>query len=321
MVLPHERSLWPQSLVLDAAQVQALIPQVNALDAMRRLFVDLGEGRAVQPPQVLTPMPTGSGDFITYLGATGQGGFGAKLSPYLPQPGGAPVITAWTLLMSALDGQPVMLCDSSALTVLRTAATTALAVDLLAHRDARHLAIIGAGPVAQAHLEQVLTLREWETVQVFAPSLAKGIGADIWRGLDPRVEIAATAEIAAQKADVVMLCTSSAAPVVAAEAIAQHALVTSISTNAPVAHEIAPDFLTRAEVYCDNRATTPQVAGEMRLAADAGWSVAEIRGDLAEVIAGTHPRPTGKGPVFFRSIGLGLEDIYMAQAIYAAAQH
>ena len=114
MVLPHERSLRPQPLVLDAAQVQALIPQVNALDVMRRLFVDLGEGRAGQPSQVLTPMPAGPGDFITYLGATGQGGFGAKLSPYLPQSGGAPVITAWTLLMSVLDGQPVMLCDSSA---------------------------------------------------------------------------------------------------------------------------------------------------------------------------------------------------------------
>jgi L-arginine dehydrogenase len=137
--------------VLCAADVAAMIRQVDVLSAMRRVFRALGEGHAVQPPQTLTLLPDGVGDFITYLGASrDEQVFGAKLSPYLPRPEGARV-TAWTLLMSMQSGQPLLLCDSKALTTERTAATTALATDLLLPLTAIRLAVIGAGPIAQAH--------------------------------------------------------------------------------------------------------------------------------------------------------------------------
>jgi L-arginine dehydrogenase len=96
-------------------------------------------------------------------------------------------------------------------------------------------------------------------------------------------------------------------------------LVTSISTNVANAHEVDPAFLTTAEVYCDYRATTPGSAGEMKLAAEAGWQPDSIRGDLAELQVEACKTPSGDKPVFFRSIGLGLEDIFMARAVYDAA--
>ena len=62
--------------------------------------------------------------------------YAVKVSPYLPQPAGKAVVTAWTLLVSTRTGQPVALIDAGVLTVERTAATTAVAVDLLAPADA-----------------------------------------------------------------------------------------------------------------------------------------------------------------------------------------
>ncbi|MFT6022296.1 MAG: L-arginine dehydrogenase [Ascidiaceihabitans sp.] len=71
---------------------------------------------------------------------------------------------------------------------------------------------------------------------------------------------------------------------------------------------------------CDYHATTPTAAGEMVLAAqDHGWSATEVLGDLAELSVGTCPLAGEKSPVFFRSIGLGLEDIAIAHALYRAA--
>ncbi|MEX0303259.1 MAG: ornithine cyclodeaminase family protein [Leisingera sp.] len=306
-------------IVLDAEAVARLLPQVDVLQEMRALFTGLGRGQAVQPAQTLTLFPEGQGDFITYLGA-GGGSFGAKLSPYLVQEGG-PVITAWTVLMSMETGQPLMLCDSVRLTTERTAATTALAVDLLAGGGAARVAIIGSGAVAQAHWRHVQDLRGWQEVRVYSP----GLGADedkqsVWRGICPEVAFAASAEEAAREADVVMLCTSSGTPVLDTAAVAPGALVTSISTNVAQAHEIAPDFLASAQVYCDYRETTPASAGEMVLAArDHGWSADQVRGDLAGLAAGTCEGPDAEQPVFFRSIGLGLEDIAIANAIYRAA--
>lgn len=308
-------------IVLDAEAVAQLLPQVDVLQEMRALFADLGRGQAVQPAQTLTLFPEGQGDFITYLGAAaGAGTFGAKLSPYLPREGG-PVITAWTVLMSMETGQPLMLCDSGRLTTERTAATTALAVDLLAGEGAARVSVIGSGAVAQAHWRHVQGLRDWQEVRVYSPGLGADAGKQAaWRGICPEAEFAASAEEAARGADVVMLCTSSGTPVLDAAAVAPGALVTSISTNAAEAYEITPAFLASAQVYCDYRETTPASAGEMVLAArDHGWSADQLRGDLAELSAGTCEGPETGRVVFFRSIGLGLEDIAVANAIYRAA--
>ncbi|MEX0286576.1 MAG: ornithine cyclodeaminase family protein [Paracoccaceae bacterium] len=310
----------PAALVLNAEAVRNLLPNVDALGAMRALFTELGRGQAVQPPQTLTLFPEDKGDFITYLGAsTGADLFGAKLSPYLVRPG-KPVITAWTVLMSMDTGQPLMMCDSGELTTERTAATTALAVDHLSRPEADVLTIIGSGKVAQAHLKHVLPLRNWREIRVFSPNLSQN--ADVskeWRTADSRVQLAASAEAAGQESDVVMLCTSSGTPVYDTSSVAPGALVTSISTNVANAHEVDPVFLNGADVYCDYRVTTPGSAGEMKLAADSGWSPDSIRGDLAELQTNTCEPPSGSKPVFFRSIGLGLEDIFMARAVYDAA--
>ncbi|MCY1308973.1 NAD(P)H-dependent anabolic L-arginine dehydrogenase DauB [compost metagenome] len=118
-------------------------------------------------------------------------------------------------------------------------------------------------------------------------------------------------------ADVVMLCTSSAGPVLDPRSLTRPALVTSISTNAPRAHEVPPEALGEMDVYCDYRATTPGSAGEMLLAAEHhGWSRDSIRGDLPELLSGQAPRPAYQRTVFFRSIGLGLEDMALANALY-----
>lgn len=307
-----------QPIIIDNAAVLEALGQLDLVESMRELFTDFGNARAVQPPQTITEFPSG-GDFITYLGAIeGENVFGAKLSPYLPRKTG-PIITAWTVLMSMEDGQPLALIDAGALTTQRTAATTALAVDLLTQKNKPlNLAIIGAGAVAQAHMQLVDSLREWASVKVYSPSLAKNeTKQSAWRAIAPDFEASATAKDAISRADVIMLCTSSGSPVIKTADLKPNALVTSISTNVPKAHEIDPAFLSYAQVYCDYRETTPDSAGDMLLAAELhGWNKSQIVGDLAELCANTPLGIKDNHPVYFRSIGLGLEDVAIANAIY-----
>lgn len=308
-------------LTLNAEAVDKLLPKISVVTELRKMFASLGEGYAIQPPQTITVFPSNRGDFITYPAAQMEADvFGAKLSPYLTGEE-KPVVTAWTLLMSTQTGEPLLLCDSARLTTERTAGTTALAVDYLAGPHARKLAIIGAGSVARAHWNHVRDLRAWDEVCVFSPSVAKDQDRlQEWRKICPGVSVTDSAETAAAGADVVMLCTSSGTPVVETTAIAGHALVTSISTNVAQAHEISPVFLQQAQVFCDYRATTPETAGEMVLATrDCDWQASDVYGDLAELASGNCPEPDFRNQRFFRSVGLGLEDIAMANAIYRAA--
>lgn len=310
----------PSTLYLIAqTEARQLLAQIDVPQILRKLFRDLAAGLAVQPPQQLVEFPQGAGDFINYLGVLAEDRvYGVKTSPYIVRAEG-PLVTAWTLLMSMDSGQPLLLCDAAELTTARTAATTAVAVDALATPEARHLAIIGSGAVAQAHLHYVKDLRPWQSIRLFSPSLASKSAEELARlkALDPRLQIVPQLEEAVEDADVIMLCTSSAGPVIDPRTLNKPALITSISTNAPRAHEVPPAALQQMQVYCDYRRTTPGSAGEMLIAGEQhGWDNAAILGDLPELLSNQAQRPSAERHVFFRSIGLGLEDIALANALY-----
>ena len=305
--------------VINQTQARELLAQVDVPDILRKLFRDLAAGQAVQPAQQLVEFPQGAGDFINYLGVLAEDGvYGVKTSPYIVREQG-PLVTAWTLLMSMHTGQPLLLCDAAELTTARTAATTALAVDALAPLTARRLAIIGSGKVAQAHLHYVKNLRDWQSISLFSPSLGGASPGAIahLKSLDPRLTIAPTCDTALDDADVILLCTSSAGPVIDPARLSKPALITSISTNAPRAHEVPPQSLNAMQVFCDYRQTTPGSAGEMLIATEQhGWDKRHIVGDLPELLSEHVQRPTYERHVFFRSIGLGLEDIALANALW-----
>ena len=99
--------------------------------------------------------------------------------------------------------------------------------------------------------------------------------------------------------------------------LSKPALITSISTNAPRAHEVPPACLEQMQVYCDYRQTTPDAAGDMLIASEQhGWDKRAVLGDLPELLSDMAQRPDPQRHVFFRSIGLGLEDIALANALY-----
>ncbi|WP_454869011.1 ornithine cyclodeaminase family protein [Pseudomonas farris] len=305
--------------VITQPQARELLAHVDVPQILRKLFRDLAAGQAVQPAQQLVEFPKGAGDFINYLGVLGEDGvYGVKTSPYIVREQG-PLVTAWTLLMSMQTGQPLLLCDAGELTTARTAATTAVAVDALAPLKAQRLAIIGSGKVAQAHLHYVKDLRDWQSISLYSPSL-NGKSPEALaqlKSLDPRLTLADSCEAAIQDVDVIMLCTSSAGPVIDPSNLSKPALITSISTNAPRAHEVPPQSLNDMQVFCDYRQTTPGSAGEMLIAGEQhGWDRRSIVGDLPDLLSEKVQRPDYDRTVFFRSIGLGLEDIALANALY-----
>ncbi|MFL8986666.1 ornithine cyclodeaminase family protein [Pseudomonas sp. QLc11A] len=304
--------------VINQNQARELLAQVDVPQILRKMFRDLAAGQAVQPAQQLVEFPQGAGDFINYLGVLAEDSvYGIKTSPYIVREQG-PLVTAWTVLMSMHTGQPLLLCDAGELTTARTAATTAVAVDALAPLAANRLAIIGSGKVAQAHLHYVKGLRDWQSISLYAPHLSDDAQTvSLLKNIEPRLNIVESREAAVQDADVIMLCTSSAGPVIDPSSLRKPALITSISTNAPRAHEVPPQSLNDMQVFCDYRLTTPGAAGEMLIAGEQhGWDKSAIVGDLPDLLSDKVQRPGYDRHVFFRSIGLGLEDIALANAIY-----
>lgn len=307
--------------LIEESEVLQRLDKAQVLESLSTAFAGLNNGRSVQPAQTVTAFPDDLGDCIFYPGALlDLGLIGVKVSPYLGElaAAGKYPVTAYTLLLSSSDGRPILLCDSYALTTVRTAATTALAVQHLAGDDAQSLALIGTGKVGREHLRFVLDGKSWDSVRLFSPSAASpGERQDLLTSEfpDTGLTFAATAADAVRDADVVMLCTSSGTPVIERDWIGPKALITSISTNVPGAHEIEPAWLSDFDVFCDYRATAPVTAGEMKKAIEEGtWDAGSIIADLPELVAGATRGASGR-PAFFRSTGLGIEDLAIASLL------
>ncbi|MFE1312599.1 ornithine cyclodeaminase family protein [Streptomyces sp. NPDC058755] len=277
------------------------------LAALREAFGDLSHSEVAGPGQFVVDLPDG-GDVIHYPAVLpGAGVYAVKVSPYLPQEAGPAVVTAWTMLVSLSSGQPVALLDASDLTVERTAATTVLAADHLLPPDARTAAVIGYGRIGRAHARYLRHVRPGMAVRAYAPQRPEHVGDGVEAVADIRQALAG--------ADLVMLCTSAADDVIDPRNLAPGVVVTSISTNAPGAREIPPAAVPDIEVYVDAR-TTLDVATELVQAAGSGWDPDAVRGDLADLVADKAQLPSGQRPVYFRSVGLGIEDAAVAWAAY-----
>ena len=92
--------------------------------------------------------------------------------------------------------------------------------------------------------------------------------------------------------------------------------MTSISTNAPGAHEVAAEEIATCALYVDARAGgAPVSAAEVRALLER--TPAAVVADLPELVGGAAP-PRPPGRAFFRSVGLGIEDIAVAALLLEA---
>jgi L-arginine dehydrogenase len=292
-------------------------------EALERAFVSLARGDAKQPGQISTGLPDSAGDAIYYAAAVPEADvFGVTVSPFLEERSrsGLEPVTSYTLLMSTRTGRPLAVLNTGTLIGVRTGATTSVAVSRLAAPDATKLSIIGSGPIARWHLAFTQTIRAWERIEVYSPHLSSPkneMRRELIRKICPTVHFSASLKECVDGASAIEMCTSAAEPVLFRGDIPAGSLVTSVTTDGPLAHDIEPEFLSLAEVYCDYSPTTPDVAGEMVIAEAMGiWKRDQVLADLpglvsSETISAAWTRPYR----YFRSVGLGIEDVAVAAAL------
>ena len=92
-------------------------------------------------------------------------------------------------------------------------------------------------------------------------------------------------------------------------------LVSSISGDGDRAAELEPSALPRWQVFCDYRATAPLTAGDFVTAIERGdWDANDIVADLPELVTGA-VAARRHGRRYFRSTGLGIEDLAIASLL------
>ncbi len=260
-------------------------------------------------------VPTRSGELLL-MPAESEQAVGFKLLSLAPgNPSiGAPRIQGLYVLFDAETLTPQMLIDGPALTSLRTAAVSALAVAHLAVPDARTLTIFGTGPQALAHAQAIASIRPIRIVQI-VPRRSGGAAAICAVLRSEGIAAEPGTGGSARAADIVVCATTSALPLVDGDLLAGHACVVAIGSHQAGVRELDDRVFARASrVVVEDRATALREAGDVILAIESGAIAASDLIDVGEMIA----LDRSLGLSVFKSVGMGWQDLVVAEALCAA---
>ncbi|MGH2781958.1 MAG: ornithine cyclodeaminase family protein [Thermoleophilaceae bacterium] len=222
---------------------------------------------------------------------------GAHAAVKLVTIGGDPRIQGVCVVFDAATLAPTAVVDGIALTNLRTAAVSALAVRHLAAPDARRLLVLGRGPQAHAHVEAMRAVRPIERVDM--------LGRE--RG-DVSSLVAS--------ADIVCCCTTAREPLFDGLLVADHATVVAIGSHEPGSRETDDALAVRATVVVESRAAALREAGDVIGAIAAGGVDEQELVTLADLVRGDAIADPAR-PRLFKSTGMAWEDAVVAGALVA----
>jgi ornithine cyclodeaminase/alanine dehydrogenase-like protein (mu-crystallin family) len=293
---------------LDEEQVGALLSYDELIPAIRQALMDFSAGRVRQPLRTILAVPAqggqSQGGWFGVMPAVYGTVMGAKMVTFYP--GNAdrdqPTHMAIIQIFRSDSGEPLAMMDGR-LVKMRTAAVSAVAVDHLAHPQARVLGILGSGVQARSHVRALAGIRDFAEVRVWSRSkdhadkFAQEIGARV-----------TTAEQAVSGADVVLALTSSAEPILRGSWLSPHAMVCAIGAATPDRREL-DDQCMRGAVVVESREAAMKEAGDILLAH------AEVTAEIGELLNGANI-DRGDRPVVFKSVGIAVEDIAAARIVY-----
>ena len=263
---------------LDAAEVARGCTFAQAADALEAALLG-GLDPEAEPPRDVRPL--GRGALLVM-----PSGAAVKLVTV----GGEPRVQGVCVVFDPETLAPAAVLDGIALTNLRTAAVSALAVRRLAREDARRLLVFGRGPQAHAHAAALTEVLPLEHVDLLGRD--HGDVTDLVR-----------------EAHVICCCTTAREPLFDGALVADHATVVAIGSHEPGAREVDSALVRRATVVVESRASALREAGDV-IAAGLGASDLVT---LAELVRGDGRR--AEGPALFKSTGMAWEDAVVAAAV------
>ena len=306
-------------LLLNAAEVAALLDLDALIESLGPAMVELSAGRVSLPPRTAALVQGRGllGTMPAYLPASRT--LSCKLVTVFPGNSNLDLHThqAVVLLFDADTGTPKAMLDGASITALRTAAGSALATKLLAREDAETLLVVGTGVQAVSHARAVTRVRKLRELRVAGRDLEKA--RQLARSLGNELGIVARGYAIGAEAfrgvDLVCACTHAERPVVKGAWLSDGMHVNSVGLN-PQGRELDAEGVQKSRVFVESRAAAlappPSGAGDL-----AG---ATVHAEIGEVLAGTHKgRESDRQITLYKSVGVAVQDAVAAQLVFDAA--
>ncbi|MBI4343772.1 MAG: ornithine cyclodeaminase family protein [Candidatus Omnitrophica bacterium] len=313
------------TLVLTQREVARVLDLRLAIRVVREALRQQALGRTTMPPKLYLPLPR-QGDFRAMPAALQHpAACGVKwvnVHPGNPARG-LPTVMAVIILNDPATGAPVAILDGGLITKIRTAASAAVAAQILARRGAGRVALVGCGAQADAQLLALACVRRLREVRVWG--YWPGEAERFCRRMRPqlrgaRLAAAGTVRECVRQAELIVTMTIARRPLVQRGWVAEGAHLNAIGADAPGKQELDPRLLHEALVVVDDRAQALH-AGELNVPVSRGqFRARDIHATLGEVLLGCRRgRRSARELTVFDSTGLAIHDVALAHAVVARA--
>jgi len=309
-------------LLLTEADLGRCLDMRSLIPLMRETLGRFSAGQCVQPVRTsLRIKPVGGfyGVMPAHVpGPDGDAGaFGLKSVAFFPSNDALGLHThmAQILLLDPATGALTAILDGRLITEMRTAAVSAVSVDILARKGPTVLAILGSGVQARSHLEAVACVRELSQVRVWSRRHEHALQfvRKMHEKVDGAMSAVPTVAEAVKGATVIVTATSASDPVLEGSLLEPGMHLAVVGSSSARMRELDAAAVKRCRVWVDSREAAPIEAGDIVIAMQEGAIGKDhVQGELGELVNGSPGRASDREITMFKSLGLAVEDIASA---------
>ncbi|MFQ5762339.1 MAG: ornithine cyclodeaminase family protein [Candidatus Bathyarchaeia archaeon] len=315
-----------KTLIVSRDEMKGLVTMPEVISLVEQAFRAHGRGAYIMDPKVHIIMSKYNGEWEAMPSYLGEPESSACKWVAIREKNrenfGLPTIMSTIVYTHPETGFPLMICDGTYHTNMRTGASAAVSAKWLARKNAKTIGLVGAGAVAVGVVRAINALGKFEEVRVWSRR-KKNADAFVKRLRDQvelKLEAVSDVKRAVEDADIVVTATLATTPVVKDEWIREGTHITALGADMEGKQELEGKLLKRSRIFVDDldqcirdgEINTPLKKGDI--------SVASITATIGEVICGKKPgRLSDKDITIFDSTGIALQDAAVITLEYKRA--
>lgn len=312
-------------IVLSKEQIEEMVDPDQMMDQIEEAYRIYGSGEFYMPPR---PTVEHENKQLMYMPCYTKDIIGTKILSIFPENSklGLPSIDGIVLLNDYTTGAPLAVMDGQSVTAWRTGAVGGVGIRHLSRKDCRTVGIIGAGMQGFHQAVYASAARDIHTVYVFNHSdrdltdylerLKKAIDKE-----DVKVVQCKAVEELVRNSDIICTTTPSTTPVLPDDKeLLRGKCIIAIGSYMPEMREIPDAVLDLVDnVYielpyaCEESGDLSQPLASGKLTKDRVKLMHEY------LVSGGKEIKEGQ-TTYFKSVGMGLFDVCIAQKLYEVAK-
>ena len=302
-------------------EVRRLFVFPKAIELAREAYVKMGRREVLNPQRIMISIPGGATVFFMPAYILGQRMVSIKVARANPKnpAQSLPTVMLTLYVYDSRTGAELAQIEAEALTAIRTAASTAVATDLLARGDAGTLGVVGSGREAGAHIEAIREVRHLSRILIYSRNRKRreAFASEVEATRGIQTIATESPEELAEESDIIVTATTSETPVFNSKRVRPGTHVNAIGAAQPGHREVDTSLVQRSILVVDSRQQALSTYGDVMIPIkEHAIDASHIQAELGELLVSS--RTVERSPreiTLFKSGGLAVLDAMAANFI------